>query len=156
MYQSPGPVGSHLRQVAPDSLLAAWRNTIANDNDMTSPKDQISLSAANGAPAIFSGMALMAKFMSPEERIKHLEESCRRVGGKAELGRRLGYKDGSYVSQMLSGLRPITEKTIAQLLEMRELAGLWAFDATQPGFGVKPSKSGRCCRPMFRRQSAWR
>ncbi|WP_313075809.1 S24 family peptidase [Melaminivora sp.] len=33
-------------------------------------------------------------------------------GGNAPLGRRLGYKDGAFVGQMLRGERPITEKTI--------------------------------------------
>lgn len=33
-------------------------------------------------------------------------------GNKTDFGRRLGYKDGAFVRQMLSGIRPVTEKTI--------------------------------------------
>lgn len=35
-----------------------------------------------------------------------------REGGKAPTGRKLGYKDGAFVGQMLRGDRPITEKTV--------------------------------------------
>ena len=34
-------------------------------------------------------------------------------GGKAALGRMLGYKDGGFVGQMIDGHRPITEKTVS-------------------------------------------
>ena len=33
-------------------------------------------------------------------------------GRKDELGKFLGYKDGAFVRQMLSGSRPISEKTV--------------------------------------------
>jgi hypothetical protein len=45
-------------------------------------------------------------------RRQRLAELAEKVGGKAELGRRLGYKDGGFVGHMISGHRPITEKTI--------------------------------------------
>ncbi len=40
---------------------------------------------------------------------------------KTALGRRLGYRDGSFVGQMLRGDKPITETTWARLCELREV-----------------------------------
>lgn len=45
-------------------------------------------------------------------RIERLAAMVEREGGKAPAGRKLGYKDGAFVGQMLRGERPITEKTI--------------------------------------------
>lgn len=45
-------------------------------------------------------------------RRTRLEALANQLGGKAELGRKLGYEDGSFVGQMIKGLRPITEKTV--------------------------------------------
>lgn len=45
-------------------------------------------------------------------RRQRLDELSKKFGGKAELGRALGYKDGAYVGQMIRGERVITEKTI--------------------------------------------
>lgn len=45
-------------------------------------------------------------------RIKRLADMVEREGGKAAAGRKLGYKDGAFVGQMLRGERPITEKTV--------------------------------------------
>jgi hypothetical protein len=39
--------------------------------------------------------------------------------GKAALGRALGFADGAFVGQMVKGLRPITEKTVAQAEALR-------------------------------------
>jgi hypothetical protein len=46
-------------------------------------------------------------------RVGRLEAMIEREGGKAAAGRKLGYKDGAFVGQMLRGERPITEKTVA-------------------------------------------
>lgn len=40
---------------------------------------------------------------------------------KTALGRRLGYRDGSFVGQMLRGEKPITEITWARLCDLREV-----------------------------------
>lgn len=40
-------------------------------------------------------------------------------GGRAALGRALGYKDGAYVRQMIDGERTISEKTIVAVHELR-------------------------------------
>ena len=45
-------------------------------------------------------------------------------GKKAALGRRLGYKDGSFIGQMLRRERPITESTFSNMLAMHEVRGL--------------------------------
>jgi phage repressor protein C with HTH and peptisase S24 domain len=49
-----------------------------------------------------------------EFRIGRLSAAVNHVsdGNKTDFGRRLGYKDGAFVRQMLSGIRPVTEKTI--------------------------------------------
>lgn len=52
------------------------------------------------------------------ERLRALAEHVD-FGGKAGLGRALGYKDGAFVGQMLNGLRPITEKTVAAVHALR-------------------------------------
>lgn len=48
------------------------------------------------------------------QRISRLQDLVRDKyeGNKASLGKALGYNDGSYVGQLLSGKRPITEKTV--------------------------------------------
>ena len=45
-------------------------------------------------------------------RVQRLAAMVDREGGKAAAGRKLGYKDGAFVGQMLRGERPITEKTV--------------------------------------------
>lgn len=56
-------------------------------------------------------------------------------GGKAALGRMLGYKDGAFVGQMIDGHRPITEKTIAAA-EALPGARHW-FDQTPTNMGAE-------------------
>jgi hypothetical protein len=65
-----------------------------------------------------------------EARIRFLERVWKEAfdENKAELGRRLGYKDGSFVGQMLRNEKPVTEATwnkLTRLSEVRErgLAG---------------------------------
>lgn len=54
-------------------------------------------------------------------RRTRLEALANQLGGKAALGRKLGYEDGAFVGQMIKGLRPISEKTVraAEALEDR-------------------------------------
>lgn len=47
-----------------------------------------------------------------EWRRQRLAALAEKRGGKAALGRMLGYKDGAFIGQMIRGERPITEKTI--------------------------------------------
>lgn len=48
-------------------------------------------------------------------RRARLQLAAEKVGGKAALGRLLGYVDGAFVGQMLRGDRPVTEDTVVKL-----------------------------------------
>lgn len=71
----------------------------------------------------------MALFLQDDDRIKRLKMASERVGGDAQLGRLMGYRDGAFVGQMLRGSKPITEKTIQKLLTIRKVADLFSFNA---------------------------
>jgi hypothetical protein len=45
-------------------------------------------------------------------------------GNKAAMGRRLGYKDGSFVGQLLRKEKPITEVTEARVLDLHEVRAI--------------------------------
>jgi len=60
--------------------------------------------------------------VADEELTKHRQERLRAFGehhvfggNRAEAGRAIGLKNGAYLWQMIEGLRPITEKTIAKV-----------------------------------------
>lgn len=61
-----------------------------------------------------------------QERIDVLTQAAKLMGGNALLGRRLGFKDGSFVGQMIGGKRAITEKTFRKLQSISELKSLFA------------------------------
>ena len=98
-------------------------------------------------------MVMTALLLNNKERIRRLEIACERVGGKAALGRALGYKDGAFVGQMLRGDRPISEKTIAALLGIKKVADLFSLTAhagevalpvggdAMPSSATRPSES---------------
>lgn len=52
-------------------------------------------------------------------RRQRMEALAQRVGGNAELGRLLGYRDGAFVGQMIKGTRPITEATVHKAESLR-------------------------------------
>lgn len=56
-------------------------------------------------------------------RRKRLSDAAKKKGGKAALGRALGYKNGAFVGQMLSGMRPVSEKTVEAIEAMHGFAG---------------------------------
>lgn len=63
-----------------------------------------------------AGYSLLMQIEGVQEfRRARLEAAAERAGGKAALGRLLGYRDGAMVGQMLRGERPITEGTVAKL-----------------------------------------
>lgn len=62
-------------------------------------------------------------------RMQRLEAMVEREGGKAATGRKLGYRDGAFVGQMLRGDRPISEKTVLAVHALSGYAG-W-FDPPQ-------------------------
>lgn len=67
---------------------------------------------------------------SDEWRRERLSALADKVGGKAPLGRLLGYKDGAFVRQMIAGERPITDKTIKTVHERPGLAGWFSHPST--------------------------
>ncbi|MFY3433931.1 S24 family peptidase [Achromobacter mucicolens] len=52
-------------------------------------------------------------------------------GNKTDFGRRLGYKDGAFVRQMLSGIRPVTEKTIWAIEAMPGMKGWFDVEGVE-------------------------
>lgn len=74
-----------------------------------------------------------------EFRIGRLSAAVDHVsnGNKTDFGRRLGYKDGAFVRQMLSGMRPVTEKTIWAIEAMPGMKGWFEIE----GSAVAPSSS---------------
>lgn len=70
-----------------------------------------------------------------EARIGLLRHAIERVtgtpakpeGNQTEFGRRLGYKDGAFVRQMLAGTKPITEKTIRKIEAMPGMEHWFTF-----------------------------
>lgn len=78
-------------------------------------------------------------------RIERLAAMVEREGGKAPAGRKLGYKDGAFVGQMLRGERPITEKTVLSVHALSGYAG-WFNEgagelASLPVAALTPSPS---------------
>lgn len=71
--------------------------------------------------------------MTDEEIQAHrrtrLEALAAKFDGKAELGRRLKYRDGAFVGQMIAGLRPITEKTVRAAEALPGCSGWFAGTA---------------------------
>jgi phage repressor protein C with HTH and peptisase S24 domain len=61
-----------------------------------------------------------------EWRAKRLAAMVEREGGKAPAGRKLGYRDGAFVGQMLRGERPITEKTVLAVHALPGYSGWFA------------------------------
>lgn len=66
-----------------------------------------------------------------------MSELAKEMGGNANLGRALGYRDGAFIGQMLSGLKRITESTV---MAIERLPGRrhWfgareAHEAIEPG-----------------------
>ncbi|RIQ55246.1 S24 family peptidase [Bordetella avium] len=55
-----------------------------------------------------------------EHRVVRLAAAIDKLsrGNKTDFGRRLGYKDGAFVRQMLAGLRPVSEKTVRAIEDM--------------------------------------
>ena len=84
-------------------------------------------------------MSSLAIALTQEERIARLQVGVTRVGGKAALGRALGYKDGAFVGQMLRGERPITEKTMQAASAVRALQDLFSW--TPSDAGAAPAKT---------------
>lgn len=65
-----------------------------------------------------------------ERRRTRLAALVEKLGSKVEVGRALGYEDGSFVGQMLRGDRPVSEKTVRKAHALPGCRG-W-FDRLRP------------------------
>jgi len=61
-------------------------------------------------------------------RIERLEALVQKEGGKAALGRKLGYRDGAFIGQMLRGERPVSEKTVQTVNALPEYKGWFSIE----------------------------
>lgn len=77
-------------------------------------------------------------------RVERLRLAIEKVtgGNKTEFGRRLGYKDGAFVRQMLAGSRPVREKTIRAIEKIPGMRG-WFDIAGNADNKAKSSAPGR-------------
>jgi len=74
-------------------------------------------------------------------RVERLEALVQKEGGKAALGRKLGYRDGAFIGQMLRGERPISEKTIQLVDNLPDRKG-WFSDINENNQEVMLNKAG--------------
>jgi phage repressor protein C with HTH and peptisase S24 domain len=74
-------------------------------------------------------------------RIERLESAVRHLshGNKTDFGRRLGYRDGAFVRQMLIGMRPITEKTVRAVEDLPGMAGWFSNPEEDKSAGGQPA-----------------
>ncbi|MGV0023330.1 LexA family transcriptional repressor, partial [Bordetella avium] len=65
-----------------------------------------------------------------EHRVARLAAAIDKLsrGNKTDFGRRLGYKDGAFVRQMLAGLRPVSEKTVRAIEDMPGMRSWFSTD----------------------------
>lgn len=62
-------------------------------------------------------------------RIDRLKALALEFGGNTELGKKLGYTNGSHIGNLLSGYRPITEKFITKVETQLRCKGWFSFGA---------------------------
>ncbi|WP_033447641.1 helix-turn-helix transcriptional regulator [Bordetella bronchiseptica] len=76
-----------------------------------------------------------------EFRMARLQAAVDHVskGNKTDFGRRLGYKDGAFVRQMVGGIRPVTEKTIRAIESMPGMRGWFSPDEPSQPLAEAPS-----------------
>lgn len=70
----------------------------------------------------------MSESSDKKWRQKRLTDLAREKGGNASLGRLLGFNDGAYIGQMISGHRPITEKLIEKVHALHGMSGWFDRD----------------------------
>lgn len=93
----------------------------------------------------------MSESSEQKWRQQRLIQLAAQKGGKASLGRVLGYKDGAYVGQMIDGHRPITEKFIQKVHNMHGLGAWFIRDPIYPvahtaqeAWGMPPRNAREC------------
>lgn len=102
-------------------------------------------------------MYRIALIANGEERRELLSRAVDLAGGKAALGRKLGYLDGAFIGQMLNGKRAITEKTLRELANVRELKPLFESrqsDSASPADAAPPEPDLRTALRVLRNQLA--
>jgi len=65
-------------------------------------------------------------------RVQRLQAMARKEGGNSALGRKLGYRDGAFIGQMLRGERPVSEKTVLAVHHLPGYAGWFDDTLSQP------------------------
>lgn len=77
------------------------------------------------APVARATVHAMNSLKLSAHRISRLVAAVDKVcgGNKTEFARRLGYKDGAFVRQMVSGARPVSEKTIRAIEALPGMRG---------------------------------
>lgn len=101
------------------------------------------LQVAN-APVAHATFQRMNEVELNEFRMSRLLAAVEHVskGNKTDFGRRLGYKDGAFVRQMLSGIRPVTEKTVWAIEAMPGMKGWFEVEAgSMPAVASSPAPS---------------
>src|SRR3546814_861014 len=75
-------------------------------------------------------------------RTERLQEAIVRVssGNKTAFGRKLGFKDGAFIRQMLNGERAITEKTVRAIESLQGMKGWFTPDPTLLEKGILVEK----------------
>jgi hypothetical protein len=93
------------------------------------------------APEAYDTVATMNEVELSAFRIQRLQEAIDlvSVGNKTDFGRKLGFKDGAFVRQMLSGTRPITEKTVRAVEALHGMKG-W-FSPSEAPKAAQPARS---------------
>lgn len=76
-------------------------------------------------------------------RVQRLKDLAEEVGGMATLARKLGYASGAYISQMIGGNRPITEKFIAKAESNLRIPG-WFSHSVQSSICVPGPGQEKC------------
>jgi len=87
---------------------------------------------ATGAIAIVPGMEPEQLQEARRARLKQLRDE-KFDGENSSLGRALGHANGAFVRQMLAGERPITEKTVAKVEQLRGCSGWFLAAAANSG-----------------------
>ncbi len=79
-----------------------------------------------------------------DEAINHLT-----AGNVTAFGRLLGYRDGAFVRQMLSGSRAVSDKTVRAIETLRGMRAWFQTDGEPPlqaGSGTRPIRTRRPAR----------
>ena len=83
-------------------------------------------------------------------RQKNLRELVTQWGGASPLGKKLGYSNASFVSQMVHGHRPITDANARKIEKALGLVAGW-LDREHHGGGARVPKSSEVDASLFSR-----